>query len=476
MEILSDKDVEAHVTFVSDRSAYLMLLQHEFDKKMYKSQPFDIEPADSWHQPPETINQEQESTRDMDVEESTPEIFKLNEDCLLHVFRFLDLDSLVNVANVCKMFSRLSLQHCFPRIRKYAVRNDDDPDFTLARLRRTMLCIGSHITELSYDVEYDEDDGPGHTSKFLRVIAQNVGSNIRRARLAFNLDKDNRTQTLAPILRELESLEIEDRDEGSSYDIDFQTLCPKLIEFTVNMDMPMVASCKPWPSLRSLSVKNNMWMTTTTLISFIKQNPQLTCLEFAIDRSNKTLLILAVTKYLSRFQKLTIVNTVNESFFGRNFTSLSNLPLLREINLEKLATNSLKSILNHLPTFTNLRKISLSCSWCADADTEDYAHSLVGLAKKLPLLEELKLERITIDEDTVVEIISIAHQLKALNIQDCRLTISDETIPKLVDALNASRHESKDALHLILNKKELMKLDTTKWKAIERRLQLKSAQ
>ena len=323
IEILSGKNVEAHVTFVSDRSAYLMLLQHEFDKKVYKSQPFEIEPADSWCQPLEITNQQQESTHDMDIEENAPDIFKLNEDCLLHVFRFLDLDSLVNVADVCRMFNRLSHQHCFPRIRKYTVRNDDDPKFTLAKLWRTLLCIGSHITDLSYDVDYDEYDGPGHTSKFLRVIAQNVGPNIRRAHFSFNLDKDNRTQTLAPILRELESLVIEDRLEGSSYDIDFQTLCPKLIEFTVNMDMPCVACCKPWPSLRSLSVKNNNSITTTTLISFIKQNPQLTCLEFAIDKSNKTLLILAVTKYLSRFEKLTIVNTSFQSFFARNFTILS---------------------------------------------------------------------------------------------------------------------------------------------------------
>lgn len=473
---MSGKNLEAHVTFVSDRSAYLMLLQHEFDKKVYKSQPFEIEPADSWLQPLEIVNQRQESTHDMDVDENTSEIFKLNEDCLLHVFQFLDLDSLVNVADVCKMFNRLSHQHCFPRIRKYAVCNDDDSKFTLAKLRRTLLCIGSHITDLTYDVDYDENEGPGHTSKFLRVITQNVGSNIRRARFAFNLDKDNRTQILTPILRELESLEIEDRDEDSSYDIDFQILCPNLIEFTVNMDMTLIACCKSWPSLRSLSVKNNESMTTTTLISFIKQNPQLICLEFAIDRSNKTLLILAVTKYLSRFEKLTIhVNTTYQSFFARNFTILSNLPLLREINLENLPKSTLKSILNHLPTFTSLRKISLICGWRDDAKIEDYGQSLVGLVKKLPLLEELKLKRITIDEDIFVEVISIAHQLKALNVQDCGLVISDETISKLVDALKVSRNESKDALQLFLNKNDLIKLDAIKWKSIERLLQLKQA-
>ncbi|XP_055310886.1 uncharacterized protein LOC129573808 [Sitodiplosis mosellana] len=473
IEIMPNNALEAHVTFVSDRSAYLMLLQHEFDKKALKTQPFDIEIADSWEQPLEVINQS--PRHDMEVDEHVPEIFKLNEDCLLHVFQFLDLDSLVSLADVCKMFNRLSHHHCFPHIHKYKVDTDDDPAFTLAKLRQTLLCIGPHITDLSYDVSYDEDDGPGHTSKFLKVIAQNVGPNLQRAYFAFNLDRDNRMVTLAPVLQNLESLEIEDRDEGSSYDINFQALCPKLIEFTVNMDMAMIACCKPWPSLRSLSVKNNMVLTTTTLISFIKQNPQLTCLEFAIDRSNKTLLILAVTKYLSRFEKLTIVNTVNESFFARNFASLSNLPLLREINLEKLDRSSLKCIVNHLPTFINLQKISLSCSWYKGVGIEEYGQSFLDLAEKLPFLEELKLQRIPIHGDILVEFISSASKLNVLYVQDCELVFSNDLISKLVDTLKVSRQESKKALQFYLNKKDLNELKTVKRREIEEYLQLKRA-
>lgn len=229
-------------------------------------------------------------------------------------------------------------------------------------------------------------------------------------------------------------------------------------------------------SLRSLSVQNNGHLKSTTLISFVKQNPQLNSLEFAIDKSNKTLLILAVGKYLSRFEKLTIVNAIDGSFFAKNMASLSNLPLLREINLEKLDKSSLKVILNHLPTFNNLRRISLSCKFSLEgSEVGDYRQSLENLAKKLPLLEELKLQRIPINEDTLVELVGSASQLKRLDIRDGVIIFSDELLLKLIDVLKLKRLEANEPLHLYLDMEKLDKFSLAKYKEFKQYLLVKQA-
>lgn len=396
----------------------------------------------------------------------------LNEDCLLHLFKFLDVDSLVTMANICQMFNRLLHRHCFPNIRKYDVYTGYDPNFTLAQLHRKMLCIGKHITDLSI---VDGNNDYVRTFKYFRVIAQNVSQNMHHANLKINLDKDHRDHyigALTPILGNLKSLEIwNTADIDECVDIDFPILCPKLVEFKLNMNMPMNVCCKPWPRLRRLSVQYNRALTTTTLISFIKQNPQLICLEFATDKSNKTLQILAILKLLSKFEKLTITSTNDESF-AKNFINLSNMPYLCEIILEYLCKSTLKLIINHLSTFTNLRLIKLHSNDIIEIDM-DYKQSFVNLAKNLPHLEELDLNSISMNDDILINFIRSACQLKTLYIRHCELDFSDDLVVKLVDALKASRQESNEVLRMFVDIENSKNFDATKNEEFDRYLILK---
>ncbi|XP_055304312.1 uncharacterized protein LOC129569491 [Sitodiplosis mosellana] len=464
-------DPEAHVTFASSQSAYFVKLQHDYDKKTNKDQAYEIELADSWEQPPETINQPPEDAMEVD-DEQTSKIFMLNEKCLLHLFQFLDLDSLVNLADVCKMFNRLLHQHCFPCIRKYEVTSG--PEFVLSKVRRTLLCIGNHITDLKFKAVCDykknyTKDSVGRTSKFLRVIAQNVGVNVRRASLSFNFKADNRIKAIAPILRTLESLEIEDREGDIYYDIDFQALCPNLIDFTVNMEMSMMAYCKPWPSLRSLSVKRNMESCEQTLLSFVQQNPQLTCLKLGY----RITFTISFTKYLTNLEKLSIFLYNDECRIAEDFDGTGTLPSLRKIKMDGLDGCNLKGAIDQLSTLQNLRKISLYSYSFEGSEIKDYSESLVNLAKKLPLLEQLNLRGIPVNADILVNIVLVGRQLKVLHIYSCQLDFSDELIVKLVETLKVSRKETGDALQLCLGQKDLDKLDASKSKAFERYLHLK---
>lgn len=424
--MLPNSGQEAHLTFISDLSAHSVLLQHELYKRTYKKQPFEIEPAYTWEQPPGFINKPPELI--VETDENTSEICMLNEDCLLHLFKFLDIDSLVNMADVCKLFNRLLHQQYFPRIRNYEVNCNDDLTITLAKVRRSLICIGSYITDLTYKAKYEEIETYvfdeyryedfGYTTKFLSIIAQNVGKNIRRAYFEYGFDNDNRIMMIAPILQHLKSLEIADRTESFYFDIDFCTLCPNLTEFKVNLDMPMIVGCKSWPSLRSFSVKNNKQLNAETLISFIQQNPQITCLEFDIFDDNR-LLFLAIAEHLPTLKNLTIANNNSNSFSARR-----------------------------------------------TVDSFDFI-------KKLPLLKVLKVNQILVNDETLISIVCFTRQLKALHIQECEINISNELILKLFNVLKRCRNKSDDALQLYLEKSDLEKLYIATNGEFEGYLQLK---
>lgn len=103
---------------------------------MKNEQPFEVRPADLLDQPQCSTNLSIEQT-------STTEIFKLNRDFLLHMFKFLDVDSCVNMADVCKMFRQLLVMYHFPLIA-----------LTLSIL---IANIGTNLRRLKIDTEFGEE-------------------------------------------------------------------------------------------------------------------------------------------------------------------------------------------------------------------------------------------------------------------------------------------------------------------------------
>ncbi|XP_031635013.1 uncharacterized protein LOC116348241 [Contarinia nasturtii] len=462
IEMVANKTSEAYVTFVSDRNAYLAYLQCKYSKKDGARQRFDVQPANTWEQPQERTN-DASFQNDMDVDKYNPEIFALNEDCLLHMCKFLDLDSLVSLAYVCKKFHTLLHQRWFPNIRKYVLKNEGVR--TLAKVRRTMLCIGRHITDLSYESDYDEE--VNRTPKYLEVIAQNVGPQIRRAYLSLEFNRDDCISILKPMLQHLESLRVNDFNEDQpTYDIDFHALCPNLVEFEVNVEMPMIACCKPWSSLKCISVPP--WtMKTKTFISFIKQNPQLTSLHFDLPETNKR--IVAVNTYLPALEKLSIRFRSSITLVAKNFACL-NGQKLSEIKVTDLSSEQIQSVISHLSTFKSLRKICVSMS--SSNSINSCSESLINLAK-LPHLIDLTLSYISFDGSTLLDIIRFGCQLGTLYIENDVLIFTDELISNIVEVCKNHRPSSSGALHLYLRKYVLTKLHVYQNKEFERYLQLK---
>ncbi|XP_055300190.1 uncharacterized protein LOC129567385 [Sitodiplosis mosellana] len=222
IEMLQDNS--ALVSFASDHMAHSMQLQHDFDKKTGIKQPFQVRPADTFEQPQSKTNLPPKKV--FKVDEQTSKMCMLNEDCLLHLFKFLDLNSLVNMADVCKMFNGLLHKYSFPHIKKYEFKHDifDTRKFNptllpklLERMRRTLHCVGRHITDLTIEVGNRTSEWiSAHDSAggFWGILAEYVGTNLRQAYWQIGeshlslLEREEEIAKIAPILRHLEHLRI----------------------------------------------------------------------------------------------------------------------------------------------------------------------------------------------------------------------------------------------------------------------------
>lgn len=441
------------MTFESNRSACFALIQHMFNKKVNNQQEkFNIEPVNPWDQ-----LKENDWVLVKNENEVDPDIFKLDDKCFLQVIKYLDRDSIINLYETCNKFKGYIDQHnCFQRFQKFTILVDwsasgYESTLNLKLNTRALRYIGQHVTHLHANRFWmcKHDSIP-----YLRTLAQFLGPNLQKAHLFFDVLNGNRISIIAPILRNLETLDI-DLSVGhtSKEDIDFQDYCPKLVELMVGPEIPFIRSCKPWPSLKHLSLYH--LPGSSTLASFIQQNPQLTSLGIPASIS----VIRAIVDHLPMITKLSIYQ--GEGGDALIVDCLGHLRNLTEIKLDAdLMVMGLERILNCLATLPLLRKISLRSSrFLIDMYNRDerknFERALLNLAEQSNNLEQFRIGEISISEPTLVELIRVARLkgLKMLNYKPYYYNpivyeprITDELIPNIVDALRLDRSPSTEPL------------------------------
>lgn len=100
------------MTFVSDQSA-------DFAQS-YLSMKWNDDNEQFFVRPACTLEQPQDLNNRTPVQQQ-PSMLGLNNNALLHIFKFLDLDSALNMAEVCILFEELLDQHYFPHVWSNAV-------------------------------------------------------------------------------------------------------------------------------------------------------------------------------------------------------------------------------------------------------------------------------------------------------------------------------------------------------------------
>lgn len=462
IQLLVNKEAEAHVTFASDRSAYLVMLQYDNDKKANKPQIFDIQPADPWEQPkenddePSTSCKRKRMAEDQDPEnEYKPEIFMLNDFCFLQVIMLLDLDSVINLYEACKKFKAFIDQHnCFKRFTAFTLDTSKTSPAFLNKNCRRLRYIGQHITDLVAEGSTTARINPNPHLEMLRRFF--TSSHLQRAKFVNNrLCADGRIHIVAPILRNLESLEVIDLRNYYVYpprscDIDFERICPNLVKLTLRNHIPFVCCCKPLPRLKHISTLGNRFDYSADLASFIQQNPQLISLEsFAFDD-----VIRVVADHVPTLEKLHLASPIYGAFVRKAGDPMARISIIEDIGrLQQLTeikvdmfyfdVSEFEIIVDRLASLSRLRRMKLcgdNYDRMSDADQrQNFERSLIRLARQLNDLEMFAIDRLFVDPATIINFIRIA-TLNKLKMFFYRQSLSGNLVSQLVsDIVNALR-------------------------------------
>lgn len=379
-----------------------------------------------------------ESTECEPHEEHMPAFFMLNEDCILEIFKYVtDFNVLVNLSEVCKLFHRLLHQHVFPHHRLFVVDNNTPKiSMPLAKMRRSLMCIGPYVTELRF--RWHNFDHNNRLKRFLDILGQYVGINIRQVCFRDTLLTDEHIPSIKKILIHLDTLEITVYNPDFDLDLDFGVLCPNLKKLKLLENMQLIRCCKPLPKLEHLSIVGNEYMNLNTFRAFLAQNPQLKCLKFTAYHADQRL--QAVAQQLTNVQKLTILPSF-PNLTASNIVYLSCIKLTK-LNLMYLDETDLNDILQCLTRFVGLRVLKLQLFYDGgdgDLHYEPNQQSLIAIAQELPNLEVFCTRYIKWKESTVIDFLSFSSELRALHLHWCDMMMTNSMIWKMVKVLQTSR-------------------------------------
>lgn len=460
IELVSIEKTEAYITFSDDRNAYLALAHNELQNK-HPTRLYNIQPADTWKQPTHEHSCG-EDNQEMAIKEQNKSPFSnLNEDCILEILKYLDFDSLVNLSEVCKLLYTLLHRHVFPRYREFTVPNDTSKILMpLAKVRRSLMCIGPYINELKF--RWHDYDHNNRLNRFLDILAQHIGKNIRCIRFRDTLLTNDHISSMKAVFIYLETLEITVYNPDFDLDLDFEELCPNLRRLKLLENMQFIRCCKPWPKLEHLSIVGNEYMVLNTFRFFIKRNPQLKCLKFTAYHANERL--QAVAQYLKNVQKLTILPSF-PNLNATNIAYLSCLQNLSHLNLMYLDEADLNGILGCLTRFVGLQALKLHLLYDGvdeDAHYEPDQLLMITLAQELPNLKMFSTRYIKWKESTLIDFVRSSRQLKSLHIHWSDLPITYSIAWKIVKLLQSNRPQIQgEPFELFVNPSEITGIQMT---------------
>lgn len=236
---------------------------------------FELAPGDTWNQP----GQEHDVTAGEEIfcDQSGSQLFQmLNDDCLLHVIKFLDVLDVLSLEKVCTKFSELAGIH----LKSVKALNFDDIKFkkklTLHEARMVLSATGQNVNNASVSSE------KFHNQRILTLIPKYL-TNLRYLRLTgFKLQPKDFWDRIGNLLLQLEVLDLSDNSEiDENFMKAFKKSDAKLklldvSNCTVNGNFLSVL-----PNVESLNISGCRFITGKQLTKFMERNTHLTSLNIS---------------------------------------------------------------------------------------------------------------------------------------------------------------------------------------------------
>lgn len=376
-----------------------------------KSTEFCLGLADTWKQP------DAKTAADYVAQDEEILLNRLPEHCLIEIFNYIQIDSLVSVTKVCDRFNAIVRNHVYPLKRKVAL-NLSEGDLGLVWY--TILNVLRYAKFVL--LEKIPCCGVRNMERLTDVFSKNLNANLVRLDLLGVLITDRLFEQLKPALKNLKILKWNRiHPEDVALERDFVSWCPALEQLNISTPMNFDDNSAKWTSLRS----------ATLLCYFDKLFPQ-----FCANNTQLTRLKICIFDRFAMVREIcdNLANLVNLKIYFHGFSSASHfrdLFKLKQLKALRLVAHQsgdgdYSLLLNEIGKLPLLKKLEIDFSCHIDRHFD-----LEALASKLVHLEWFHISVFGLTKPKLLSFIKLAPKLTALIMDTRDLALSDKLIEKI---------------------------------------------
>lgn len=354
------------------------------------------------------------------------ELLNLNDDCLEHVFDWCDIETIVNISKVCKRLNALVTRVSFPKQTTFTctIRSYECEE----RIGEILNCIGKHLIELKIC----------QTSEiflFYRFLGHSLGDRMRKLSIVSPYISEMSLQAIEPVLQRLEELELRIANTDiADDDLDLRTRCPNLRRLHIQWDTSFIQNSGHWQNLERLSLGDNEYIFDDTFCDFMENNSQLRQLKISAFNCNVRLNDIA--RYLINLERLVVFQNYSD-LSAKTILELTRMHNLRRLILRNVEKVNFEAIISNAAKLNQLIELQMQAEFdqCSDADEifDVDQQIIVNTAIQMPQLQVFGISFCKLKDQTVVEFLRIAANLKEIHIHDCDFILSPENINAIIN-------------------------------------------
>lgn len=331
------------------------------------------------------------------------ELLDLNDDCLIHLCRFFDAESIVACSETCSTLKSIS-----EKLFKYkksltcCIETTENEVMVAKALQK----LGKNFTKITLMFDHGYQDA----NKLFALITQSIGCNLTELSILGEICSMP-LKKLAPTLKQLTTLSLQNTcwHEGCVSEINLPSLCRNLRALTVRGQINFAPRWeKAFRHLEHLDVE---FASKPSPACFFRQNRQLRRLNLSYRREICVIKLTEISSLFDNLEELHLDLKLLEDP-TKELPELVNFHNLRSLALYKIPAGIIPDIFKVLETLIRLNEVVLQSEVTRlDAQYSTIQQSIVGLAIKLKELKSLVTVNIDWTMETVVEFVSEAENL-----------------------------------------------------------------
>lgn len=376
----------------------------------------------------------------------------LFDNCLIKVFDYCEIDTLVAVAETCKHFKWIVEKFNLPKFKQYECLV-----YSPSVDKAIIKSIGKHIQKLAVTFSVRTVMSPVNREEYCEFLVQHVDANIRELKIESDGISIPPIESLAPILEKLNVLKLSFQsyaEEGdfdyvglmpnkNTYTVDLAVLCPNLQELIFEGLNRFPPNCSTFKRLESLTVRTS-FRYNWEIDYFLRKNVQITKVRFYhCIGAEQYINFENLTRDSINLEKLHVAIPVIRDWSPQmlQLHELHRLQNLKYLCLEYVRRN-LNDLLINSTKLKHLTSLSIYGCYQYEIDgtkTICQQQTLVRVARELENLETFYVclpstKEVSWDRQTVTDFVRFATKLQAVHFQKFNFERTSKFTRDLVEA------------------------------------------